>query len=149
VISRFGQLHSGCPSGSGSGSVTSSAARIRPQLSAHQRIRIHNRPARGIHQQRSLPHQRKLPLPISPRDSAVDGKNQHHHLGSRQQGVQLAHGVHFGLVRALRATRSIFTLNGASMRSISLPIAPYPTSSTVFPVNSSSITGGYTRACRR
>ena len=39
----------------------------------NQRVRIHNRPARGVHQQRALPHQRKLrPIdqPASPRSKA-------------------------------------------------------------------------------
>ena len=97
VISRFGQLHSGCPSGSGSGSVTSIAARILPELQRlHQRIRIHYRPARGVHQQRALLHQAQLPAADQPLRLIGRRQNQHHHLGLRQQAVQLAHRMDFG-----------------------------------------------------
>ena len=91
-----------------------------------QRIRIHDRPARG-----SSPAARpgaaapSCRSPISPRDSAVDGKNQHHHIRARQQVVQLAHRVHLRLgASGARHAHHRAQSNGASMRSISLPIAP-------------------------
>ena len=63
----------------------------------HQRIRIHNRPPSGIHQQRALPQQPELPLADKPTRFRGRRQNQYHHLRARQQGVQPAYRVHFGL----------------------------------------------------
>ena len=90
-----------------------------------QRVGIHDRPARGIHQQRALPHQRELAAADQIRcDSAVEGRIRItiSACGSRLSSSLTAWTS--GSVRALRATRNISTLNGASMRSISLPMAP-------------------------
>jgi hypothetical protein len=54
----------------------------------------------------------------------VSRQNQNDDFGLRQQAVEFADGMDLGSVRAVRATRSNSTWNGASMRSISLPMEP-------------------------
>ncbi len=114
VISKFGQLHNGCPSGSGSGSVTSSAARIRPEFSASTSASVSTiGPRAAFTSSAPCRIKRKLAPPISPLRLRGRRQNQHHHLGLRQQLSSSLTACTSGAVRALRATRSIFTSNGA------------------------------------
>ena len=94
-MSTPGSPQSGCPSGSGSGSVTSSAARIRPRPHVvDERIGVDERSAADVHDQRAVGKGREervvddVPRRIAP------GKRHDHDLGAGEQLGQLVDGVH-------------------------------------------------------
>jgi len=69
-------------------------ANMSSQESLNQRIRIHNRPSRSIHQERTLPHQCKLRRADQVIRFRSRRQDENDDLSSRQQGLQFTYRVH-------------------------------------------------------
>ena len=63
----------------------------------NQCIRVHNRPARGIHQQSALPHKGKLARADEPARLRCGRKDQNHDFSLWKQAIQFAYGMDLGI----------------------------------------------------
>ena len=129
VISTPGACQSGWPAGSGSGSVTSSAARSRPDSSSASRdFGVHHPPARDVDEQCSVLHPGEETRAHQAPGLLGERGAKDHHVGARQQFGRAARAACTGprgTVRSLRATRSTSsTSKGSSRSSTAAPIAP-------------------------
>ena len=95
VMSTPGADHSGWSAGSGSGSVTSRAARIRPaERVPHQRVGVDDTAAGDVDQQRAVGHRSEERVVDQPGRVLAQRHDDDDDVVVRQQLRQLVHAVH-------------------------------------------------------